>query len=98
MGRAGERQHVCARVAMDWPYTANASLRLYAEEAAQRAGLAPGNITAVRHGSPLVQVSLQLGFDGARVLALRDAEHAVDHHLAKLRLAVDDALQFGRNR
>src|ERR1700745_3117155 len=45
-----------------------------------------------------VQVALQLRLDGARVLALRDREHALDHHLAQLRLAVGDDPEFGGHR
>src|SRR6185437_3893326 len=47
---------------------------------------------------PSVQVALQLRLDGARVLSLGDRQHAVDHHLAELRLARDDHFELGRYR
>src|ERR1700730_6408942 len=62
---------------------------------ALRASYADGPLSAVR-GS--MQVALQLGFDGARILTLRDAQHAVDDHFAELSLPRNDDLQFGGNR
>src|SRR6185437_11766852 len=44
-----------------------------------------------------VQVALQLRFDGARVLALGDGQHAVDDHFAQLGLPRDDHFELGRH-
>src|SRR5262249_42658817 len=47
---------------------------------------------SVVYGS--MEVTLQLGFDRARILTLRDTQHPVHDHFAELCLAGDDDLEF----
>ena len=57
--------------------------------------LLAGHAVASPH---LMQIALQLRFDAARVLALRDGQHAFDHHLADLGLRGDGAFELARRR
>src|SRR3954471_22591954 len=46
----------------------------------------------------LVQIAMELRLDRPRILALRDRDHSLDHHLAHLRLLRHDALELSRDR
>src|SRR5487761_34041 len=46
----------------------------------------------------LVEIPLELRLDRPRVLALGDAHHAIDDHLAELGLAMNDAFELAGDR